>query len=683
MALSVGTVVAGYTVEGVLGAGGMGTVYQARNPTLPRSDALKILSAELSQDPQFRARFTREAELAATLDHPNIVAVYNRGETAEGQLWIAMQYVPGTDADKELRSERMTPARAAHITTEVAKALDYAHRRQLLHRDVKPANFLLAPDDERIFLADFGIARALDEAVGLTQTGIVMASVAYAAPESLGGLDVDHRADIYSLGCSLYRMLVGKTPFARSGGMAAMVAAHLSEPPPKVTAARPDLPPAIDAVIVKAMAKEPADRYQTARELAAAAADALDDTTTAFRTTPPPSTGTAAWTVTPPGVPAGQSAITYPSGQYSGPQGMTRPAGFPTHPADQTTAPRAPGHFAVGPPPPSAPPSTARPPTRRRKTLILGAVAAVVLVGAVLTGVLLTGGDDGRPAYRAQTFAHEHGNTQVSAAPQAIAALGAGDADAVLALGLQPVAIGSTSGALPSWEQTVVSGRPTIVSGFLDTAAIAAAKPDLIIDTGDLDAATYDKLSGIAPTITRPAENATAPWTWQNQLTWIGKIAGLDGEANDQINAVASQTNDVKAQNPAFTGKSVQAVTVSDDGVAQVLVPSNTASYLETLGLRYDDKLAATPADTGDTRPVQDLNALYLVETDVLVVLRTDAAAGQGGFGGLPQPFSSYRGAMVIVDDPDALSALANPGGALATKYLNTHFVPALSRRLK
>src|SRR5690242_768755 len=202
MVLSVGTVVAGYTVEGVLGAGGMGTVYRARNPSLPRSDALKVLSAELSQDPQFRARFTREAELAATLDHPNIVTVYNRGETEQQQLWIAMQYVAGTDADAEIREGRMTPARAVHITTEVAKALDYAHRRQLLHRDVKPANFLLTADDEeRVFLADFGIARALDEAVGLTQTGMVMASVAYAAPASLGGLPVDHRADIYSLGC--------------------------------------------------------------------------------------------------------------------------------------------------------------------------------------------------------------------------------------------------------------------------------------------------------------------------------------------------------------------------------------------------------------------------------------------------------------------------------------------------
>jgi eukaryotic-like serine/threonine-protein kinase len=185
------------------------------------------------------------------------VAVYNRGETDEGQLWIAMQYVQGSDGDKEVTGRGMDSARAAHIIGEVAKALDYADGRKLLHRDVKPANFLLAPNDERVLLADFGIARALDDATGLTATGTVMASVAYAAPESMAGLPVDHRADIYSLGCSLYRMLTGTTPFAGSRGMAAMVAAHVSQPPPRLTDRNPALPAAIDAVIAKAMAKDP------------------------------------------------------------------------------------------------------------------------------------------------------------------------------------------------------------------------------------------------------------------------------------------------------------------------------------------------------------------------------------------------------------------------------------------
>lgn len=207
--LTVGSVFAGYRVERVLGSGGMGTVYLARDPDLPRSDAVKVLSAELSRDPAFRARFVREADVAAGLDHPNIVAIRRRGDF-EGQLWIAMQFVDGPDADAVLRAGQMSPPRAVHIVAEVAKALDYAHGRNVVHRDVKPANFLLsaAPGaDERVMLADFGIARALDDATGLTGSGVVLATVAYAAPEVLAGSAFDGRADLYSLGCSLGRVI--------------------------------------------------------------------------------------------------------------------------------------------------------------------------------------------------------------------------------------------------------------------------------------------------------------------------------------------------------------------------------------------------------------------------------------------------------------------------------------------
>lgn len=341
MVLPAGSIIGGYTIEDILGSGGMGSVYRARHPVLPRSDALKVLSAELSRDEHFRARFEREAELAATLDHPNIVTVYNRGET-DGQLWIAMQYVAGSDAERELSAGRMTPQRAVHITAEVAKALDYAHRRHLLHRDIKPANFLLTADDERIFLADFGIARALDDAVNLTQTGTVMATIAYAAPETLAGEPADHRADVYSLGCSLFRMLTGTSPFSGSGGMAAVAAAHLMAPPPRATDVVPTLPAAIDAVIARAMAKEPHDRYQSAGDLGRAALDALDETTAEVRITPAPQ----------PGPPWGsEQSPPHRSGPHTGPYG--------------TTPPYPPQGWATGPTPrPAGPPVHRRSPRR-------------------------------------------------------------------------------------------------------------------------------------------------------------------------------------------------------------------------------------------------------------------------------------------------------------------------------
>ncbi|WP_216914528.1 serine/threonine-protein kinase [Nocardia sp. NBC_01377] len=279
MALRPGAIVGGYRVLHVLGSGGMGTVYLAQNPILPRRDALKVLSADLSTDHEFRARFEREANLAAGLDHPNIVAVYNRGEE-EGQLWIAMQYVDGTDAAEEAkaRPSTMTPQRALRIISEVGKGLDYAHRRGLLHRDVKPANFLLsAPehgDDERVLLTDFGVAKSSEDGQDLTATGNFMATVAYAPPEQLIGTSLDPRADIYSLGCSFFRLLTGQNPYP-STLPAVVMMGHIHEPPPKLSAVRPGLPAALDDVIAKVLAKDPAQRYATCREFVAAAEAAM------------------------------------------------------------------------------------------------------------------------------------------------------------------------------------------------------------------------------------------------------------------------------------------------------------------------------------------------------------------------------------------------------------------------
>ncbi|MFI9405826.1 bifunctional serine/threonine-protein kinase/ABC transporter substrate-binding protein [Nocardia sp. NPDC052316] len=307
--LRAGEVFAGYVIERRLGQGGMGSVYLARHPRLPRRIALKLLSTELHTNDEMRARFEREAELVARLDHPNIVAVYDRG-VDDGVRWISMQYVDGIDAGA-LDPRTLEPQRAVDIVAETAKALDYAHAVGVLHRDVKPANILLARptagQGERVLLTDFGIARLRDDAHQLTRTGMFAATLAYASPEQLSAGTVDHRADQYALACTLFWLLSGTAPFA-ADNPAAIIAGHLHQPPPPIR--NPDLPPAMDAVLAKALAKRPAERFDSCSELAAAARRALTGATGGVACSKPsqenkPSTGHAPPTVPQPWVPPG------------------------------------------------------------------------------------------------------------------------------------------------------------------------------------------------------------------------------------------------------------------------------------------------------------------------------------------------------------------------------------------
>lgn len=368
MAFAIGSVVADYRIERIVGVGGMGTVYLAQHLSMSRRDALKVLSSELSRDRQFRARFLREAELAATLDHPNIVTVYDRGETADGQLWIAMEFIDGTDASAELDDGKITAPRAVHIVTEVAKALDYAHSRDLLHRDIKPANFLVAGSaggQERVWLADFGIARALDDTTHLTGTGLLVGTAAYTPPEAIEGKPLDHRADIYSLGCSLFRLLTGRTPYPQSGPMSASIMAHIIAPIPRATHVAPWLPPAIDDVFFRALAKDPAHRFHSAGALAAAAAAAFD-----AQRGLPRDNQTSDW-LRPPERPV-SPVHANPAHQHRVPPGVPQ-------------TPHAPAGFVGGPPPGWLPP----PPRRRgRRRWMIGA-AAIAVVAATATAVAL------------------------------------------------------------------------------------------------------------------------------------------------------------------------------------------------------------------------------------------------------------------------------------------------------
>ncbi|MUM15321.1 serine/threonine protein kinase [Mycobacterium sp. CBMA271] len=271
MSLAVGEVFAGFTIVRMLGSGGMGEVYLADHPRLPRQDALKILRAQTSEDDEYRTRFNREAELAAGLWHPHIVGVHDRGEH-DGRLWIAMDYVDGSDAAHLLRDKYpngLPEADACAIVSAIADALDYAHERGLLHRDVKPANILIstsATGSQRILLADFGIVREIAEPGNLTGTNFTVGTVAYAAPEQLMAAELDGRADQYALAATAFHLLAGKPPFEDSNPVA-VISQHLKSTAPAISDRRPDLV-RLDPVFAKALAKEPGARFGRCRDFA-------------------------------------------------------------------------------------------------------------------------------------------------------------------------------------------------------------------------------------------------------------------------------------------------------------------------------------------------------------------------------------------------------------------------------
>ena len=280
MSLGLGEEFTGFKIVGRLGAGGMGEVYLAQHPRLPRRDALKVLSAETPADPSYRERFLREADAAAKLWHPHIVGVHDRGEY-DGRLWISMDFVDGEDAGSLLsrRYPAGMPAElAVAIVTAVGSALDYAHGRGLLHRDVKPANIMLANVDDlaerRIMLTDFGIAREIEDVTGLTQTDMTVGTFAYCAPEQLMGGHIDGRADQYALAATAYHLLTGSTLFPRTSP-GAVIGGHLNAELPRLSDSRPDLA-VLDPILAMALAKEPDGRFSSCSAFARALAEQAD-----------------------------------------------------------------------------------------------------------------------------------------------------------------------------------------------------------------------------------------------------------------------------------------------------------------------------------------------------------------------------------------------------------------------
>jgi YVTN family beta-propeller protein len=267
--IGIGSEFVGYRIDELIGRGGMGVVYRALDLRLKRTVALKLIAPELSLDARFRERFAREAELAISLEHPNVVPIHDAGDI-DGRLYLAMRYVEGTDLRAILHAEgALDKGRALAIGRQVANALDAAHAKGLVHRDVKPSNVLLDAH-EHVYLADFGLTRRLDEQGAAAGEHRSVGTPAYLAPEQIEGGPIDGRTDVYTLGCLLFECLTGETPFVRDSRLA-VAWAHLEEEPPRASDRRPDLPQAIDAVIRKAMAKEPGDRYATCAALITAA----------------------------------------------------------------------------------------------------------------------------------------------------------------------------------------------------------------------------------------------------------------------------------------------------------------------------------------------------------------------------------------------------------------------------
>ena len=389
-----GSRVGGYLVEERVGRGGMAVVFRARDERLGRLVALKVLAPVLAGDAGFRERFIRESRAAAAVDDPHIIPVFEAGE-AGGVLFIAMRYVAGGDVRSLLRRAGPLPAwRAAAVVSPVASALDAAHAAGLVHRDVKPANMLVDTRPGRpdhVYLSDFGLSKGALASVGLTGSGLFLGTPDYISPEQIAGQAVDGRADQYSLACTVFELLTGTPPFSRDHGMA-VIYAHTSEPPPLLTSRRPELPPAVDAVVAKGMAKDPADRFPSCQEFAAALRAALG--LAAYETQLAAGDGGAAdgeraatavvQTPSPgPGLAEADTRTVSPRPQAS------RPGGSPERAPGQATEPSARSPQAG--PALTPPPTITRPPAagvarRRRRPVMLasGVTALVLAAGAFL-----------------------------------------------------------------------------------------------------------------------------------------------------------------------------------------------------------------------------------------------------------------------------------------------------------
>jgi hypothetical protein len=372
--LSDGDEFAGYRIERRLGRGGMGVLYLAVEPGLERRVALKLIAPEAAADEVFARRFAEESRIAASIEHPNVVPIYAAGEEASVPF-IAMRYVAGADLARRLAREgKLAAPTAVGLIAQIGNGLDAIHAAGLVHRDVKPANVLLSGDGggEHAYITDFGVARNVATASGLTQTGRFVGTLDYVAPEQISGGTVDARADVYALGCLLFKLLTGEVPFPREGE-AARLYAHLHDPPPAPSLYLPEVSMALDDVVIRAMSKEPGDRFPSAGDLgrAAQAARQGERTTVPERTVATGAAATRSTEAVPPS--AGETRASGAKVEPSPPTGPTRRLAGTAGVAGSAPGPRA----------------------GSRRWAIAAGVAALIAAIAVLAVVVGGGGGSG------------------------------------------------------------------------------------------------------------------------------------------------------------------------------------------------------------------------------------------------------------------------------------------------
>jgi DNA-binding beta-propeller fold protein YncE len=542
-----GEFLAGYRLDEVLGRGGMAVVYRAYDERLARSIALKVLNPRLGRDDAFRRRFIRESRLAASLDHPNIIPVFDAGE-ASGFLFIAMRYVQGRDVLTIIEEQGTLPAaRACNIVTQVAAALDAAHERGLVHRDVKPANMLrdaATGDDQpdHVYLSDFGLSKRWMTVSDITSQGEFLGTMDYVAPEQIEGRPVDGRSDQYGLACSAFEMLSGAPPFRRDETMAIMWA-QVSSVPPALTSRRPDLPAAVDQVMAKALAKAPDDRYPTCLEFAFAlrrACAPVRGTSGPPVTRPAPRTHQPTRPVSREDLAAAASAAaagtqpaeTQPAGPPpagpppAGPAAAGPPgAGPPNEPTEQVGVPAAvPSQPARGPRPGYGPPAPdawpaatgpagyRQPPPKQRagRSRAVIAVASVAVLGAIGGGYALFGGSGAGamltpPGCTTKTAAaaalpHAHGHL-VSTGGRPFDAVVTSDGYGFVSL-TSALAVMRTTGSTPALVRTIALSQ---------ALGVALTHDQKYLLVSGLSGVTVFRVSDLEQGLSAPVGTLTSP----------------------------------------------------------------------------------------------------------------------------------------------------------------------------